>query len=264
MRSLGSAAVLLVTGCTFESSALLPGGPSPDGGGTDATADRAGPDGPPPSPFCDPTDNDLVACYTFEPPTSPNVLHDGSKYGNDGTTANVLYAGGHDGMAISMGTGSKVTVDDRSSLDPTNALTIEMWVNPSSVPATWSAARVGLCDKDTQYGIFIYAGGTVGCNTSVATVRSGVGLSTNSFTHVACVLDPAHSSLTLYMGGVPVAVAAAGDPLATSTSQLVIGADSPCTTSQCNDAYQGLIDDLRIYQVARTPGQICKDAGLCP
>jgi hypothetical protein len=45
------------------------------------------------------------------------------------------------------------------------------------------------------------------------------------------------------------------------TAGIVIGANSPCAAAPCADAFTGDIDLLRIWNRARTPAEICADAG---
>jgi hypothetical protein len=58
----------------------------------------------------------------------------------------------------------------------------------------------------------------------------------------------------LYVNGVQVAASSLSGPLASSTSPLEIGGDSIY-----GQYFQGLIDEVRVYNVARTPAQIQSD-----
>src|SRR5262249_21799098 len=80
----------------------------------------------------------LVAAYGFNE-GSGTLVGDASGSGNAGTVANGTWsASGKYGSALSFnGSSSLVTVPDAASLRLTTAMTIEAWVNPSSVTSVW-------------------------------------------------------------------------------------------------------------------------------
>src|SRR5262249_48032634 len=80
------------------------------------------------------TTGGLVAAYGFEEGTGTTTA-DSSGSGNTGTlTAATWSASGKFGKALSFnGTNAWVTVADANSLDLTNAMTIEAWVNPTAL-----------------------------------------------------------------------------------------------------------------------------------
>lgn len=208
-----------------------------------------------PRPFCDKADPDLVGCYRFEPDESPDQPHDDSKYGNNGTSAEIGYVTGVDGKAMSFGGSAYTHVPDSPSLDVSSALTLETWVKVHSMP---TPIRAGLFDDDGQYGLFVLASGAIRCSTAPAiadTLPSTVVLDT--WMHVACVYNGA--SMIVYVNGVKsVEVAGTGSIVTSSSAGCAIGMNSPS-----GDVLDGAMDDLRIFRVARTASQICKDAGKC-
>jgi hypothetical protein len=79
-----------------------------------------------------------VAAFAFNEGSGAVVL-DASGGGNDGTVAHATWtAAGKDGGALSFnGSSSRVTIPDSASLRLTGALTLEAWVNPTTVSNEW-------------------------------------------------------------------------------------------------------------------------------
>lgn len=207
-------------------------------------------------PFCDPTDPNLVGCYRFDVDVSAAQPHDDSKYANDGTSTSVGYVAGIEGKAMSFTPASSYThVPDSASLDVTSALTLETWALVRSLP---TPVRAGLFDDDGQYGLFILASGAIRCSSAPAIVDTPASTVTvGAWMHVACTYDGAF--VRVYVNGAQVAQGAATGLIgAASTVGVAIGMNSPS-----GDVLDGAMDDLRIFGVARTAAQICKDAGRC-
>ncbi len=80
----------------------------------------------------------LVAAYGFDEGSGTTVT-DASGNGNNGTVANTTWAAtGKFGKALSFnGTNALVTMPDTASLHLTSGMTLEAWVNPSTVNANW-------------------------------------------------------------------------------------------------------------------------------
>ena len=84
----------------------------------------------------------IVAAYGFEEGTGTTVA-DATGNGHSGTTANTDWSPtGRFGKALSFnGTNSRVNIPDDNGLDLTIGMTIEAWVNPSTLSA-WRAVVV--------------------------------------------------------------------------------------------------------------------------
>ena len=80
----------------------------------------------------------LVAAYGFDEGSGTTVA-DASGNGNTGTISNATWAAsGKYGKALQFnGTNALVTIPDAASLHLSTAMTLEAWVNPSTVTAAW-------------------------------------------------------------------------------------------------------------------------------
>jgi hypothetical protein len=254
MRS-GVVSVLVLAACGFHGSGAAPGdgqpphSAAPDApGNPDATTDAAAP------AFCDPADPHLMVCYEFE-----NDGHDGSMHHLDAMTTSAPFVPGHVGQAMQFGATSMARVNDSPVLD-ISTITIEAWIRPSQLPTT---GRAGIIDVDRQYGLFFYPGGMLSCTLSggPTVTAASTTLAANHWSHVACTYDRAMS--ILYVDGSVVGRATgSAAPSAAGTTGMSIASDNPSG----NDRLIGLIDQVRLFDVAHSAAQICADAGKasCP
>jgi len=227
------------------------GGTTPDGPPGDGPAGDTGGDGPTVAPFCDAANEPtLVGCWEFE-----NVLTDASGDGNDGTGTSVTFGTGKVGQGAVLAANSHIAVADSASMTPT-AITIEGWIKPTALPP--GGARMGILDNEGQYGFFLQPTG-LSCTVSIS-VSATVTIQPNQFTHVACTFDGTTGHI--YVDGSDVAMATGGSPLgAGSADGAALGGNSPS-----GDTMVGTLDQLRVWNVARTAKQICDAAGKlsCP
>lgn len=205
--------------------------------------------------LCDANDSSLVGCYRFESSTRPGK--DDSQYGNHATSTKVNLVSGYDDTSISLGTTSKVLVAKSPSLDVAY-VTVEMWVRVDAVPG---GTRGGLFDNDAQYGFFVQKSGVLWCSMTTDTgtnaAQTTAVVSLLVWTHVACTYDGA--KIQIFINGVEQASAPLTGALSTSGNKgSSIGANSPS-----GDNLVGLIDDLRIWNVAHSADQVCEAAHAC-
>ena len=198
----------------------------------------------------------LVAAYSFDEGTGTTVA-DASGNGNTGTVSNTSWtASGKYGSALVFnGTSALVTIPDAASLRLTSGMTLELWVNPSTVTSAWrdliykgndNYYLEATSDNSSRPAI----GGTFsGAN---ANLYGTAALAVNTWTHLAATYDGA--TLRLYVNGVQVSSVAQTGSLATSTNPLQIGGDSFFT-----QFFAGSLDEIRIYNVALTATQIQQD-----
>jgi hypothetical protein len=206
----------------------------------------------------------VVAAYNFDQ-GSGNVLTDVSGNGNNGTITNASWVNtGKYGGALSFsGTvNSLVTIADSPSLHLTSGMTLEAWIKPTSLSTTsgWIAplakGRLNATTTNTSYALNVAHGlGTtpsadvlVGTTDQVTTSSSAVPLSWNL---LAATYDG--SRLRLYLNGVQVGVTNIAGNIGNTTDPLRIGG------AGANEMFSGLIDNVRIYNVALSQAAIKSD-----
>jgi chitodextrinase len=222
---------------------------------TDA-ADNLGPYSTTASATTQATVSGLVAAYSFDEGAGTSVA-DASGTGNTGNVSNTTWttAGKYGGALSFNGTNALVTVADAASLDLTTGMTLEAWVNPSNVSRAWREViykgtnNYYLEATSNQNPAAPAGGGTIG-GSNVRTVGTSV-LPLNTWTHLAVTYDGAR--LRLYVNGVERSNRARTGNILTSTNPLRLGSNGS------GQYFQGLIDEVRIYSVARTAAQIQAD-----
>ena len=198
----------------------------------------------------------LVAAFGFDA-GSGTTIADASGAGNNGTASNTTWAtSGKYGRALSFnGSTSRVTIPDAASLHLTTAMTLEAWVNKSATNAGW---RDVVYKGDDNYYLSSSSspanrpagGGIIGG--SYGEVFGSTSLATNAWTHLAVTYDGA--SVQLYVNGSQVASIPKQGALSTSLNPLTIGSDP-----LYGQYFQGMIDEVRVYNVALSAAQIQLD-----
>jgi beta-glucanase (GH16 family) len=196
----------------------------------------------------------LVAAYGFNE-GSGTTTADASGNGNTGTISGATWTtSGRFGGALSFnGTSSWVTVPDSASLDLTTGMTVGAWVRPTAT----NGARVVLMKERTTSGLSYSVGIVDGVAASYIRTASDISTSggsvpVNTWTHLAATYDG--GTLRVYVNGVQTMSRAVTGALTTSTSPLRIGGDAPW-----GQYVSGLIDEVRVYNRARTASEIQSD-----
>jgi Concanavalin A-like lectin/glucanases superfamily/Carboxypeptidase regulatory-like domain/PQQ enzyme repeat len=217
---------------------------------------------PPPTPSPSPTTTPASSCV---PPPANMVAwwpgdgnpHDIQNGNNGALQGGTIYSAGRVGQAFRLdaSTNSGIIIPSSASLNPTDAITIDAWVNPSSFPNTGPA----IVRKDsngvgtTQYSLSVGDGLTVGvlsCNIGGSVAASGGSVPLNQWSHVACTYD--RQNIRVYINGVQVAFAADTQAIPTSAQNLAIGKEDRFTDRN----FDGLIDEVEIFNRALTAGEI--------
>ncbi len=184
----------------------------------------------------------LLACNTDSPVTP---LNDGMAFARKNPDVN---------FALAFDGNDFVEVPDAASLDVSNTFTIEAWIKPGNVNGSLQhvVSKWGLC-WDASYTLVVNAGklrsGIASCANGTQAVESNGTLVDGVWQHVAITLGA--GTLRLYIDGVlDKEYLNSQAPIATTTV-LSIGKESNYVRH-----FQGLIDDVRIWNVARTEDEI--------
>jgi parallel beta-helix repeat protein len=209
------------------------------------------PPDPDPGPTPDPIKVVEISC--------DNTVTDSSGQANHGTLTNgaTYSASGKYNSACSFdGTNDYVNVADSASLDITHGFTMGAWFFPTSAMTAFKAGLV------KNYVFYLYpssegacgAGGILtGYDTSgvQANACHATALTANTWTHLEVTYN--RTSIIIYRNGVPITSAAGSAFLPATTGAFQIGA------SEFGENFAGLIDEIRVYNYARTATEVLTD-----
>ncbi len=200
----------------------------------------------------------LVAAYGFNEGSGTTVT-DVSGNGNNGTISGATWVtSGMYGGALSFnGTNSWVTIPDTASLDLTTGMTVEAWVDPSSVSA---AGAIAVKERPGGLSYALYSSGAAnqppsGSINTGASNANAIGTSPlplNTWSYLATTYDG--TKLSLYVNGALVSTQAATGSIVEQGGVLRLGGDSVF-----GEYFNGLIDEVRVYNLALTASQIQTD-----
>jgi len=186
------------------------------------------------------------------------------------TAVAVTYTAGN-AVGFDSSSNSYITVPDSNSLDVTNALTFEAWIKPSAGGGEWAliaGKQLNPADANPWYSYRLLAAsansGEKGFPRKVAFqiapegsgetgVESSTVVQNDIWTHVAGVYDG--TSVKIYINGVLENLNPVTGDIQVSDLPLYIG-KAPWTNY---NNYNGLIDEVRVWNVARTAEQIGYD-----
>jgi chitodextrinase len=200
----------------------------------------------------------LVAAYGFEEAQGATAT-DASGNGNKGALVDAARtSSGAYGSGIRLrGSGVGVVVPDSSSLHLRGAGTLVAWVRPASMNDAWR--DVVYKGDDTYYlesssptrGAPA-AGGRFAASGHHTEAFAPGPLTPNAWAYLTLTYDG--SNLRLYVDGSEVASVPETQVLRSSTRPLQIGGDDIY-----GQYFEGTVDEVRIYDVARSPDQIRND-----
>jgi hypothetical protein len=200
----------------------------------------------------------LVAAYGFEAGSGATAA-DASGSGNVGKIVNATWVhSGAYGNALSFnGSNAAVIVPDSASLHLRHAMTLEAWVKPSAVSSVWrdvvyKGGDAYYLEATSPSGGFPAGGGVFNGGSGTDQAFGAAELPTDAWTYLALTFDG--SLLRLYVDGEQVASAAQSGTIASSSDPLQIGGDR-----SFGQYFEGLIDEVRVYDVALAPNEIRTD-----
>jgi hypothetical protein len=198
----------------------------------------------------------LVAAYAFDEGAGAAAA-DASSTGNGASVSGAAWTAGKYGGALSFdGVNDMVTVPDAASLDLTTEMTLEAWVRPAS-NSNWGT--VILKERGAGLAYSLYSTDGVNRPPSAYVYRTrdvralGTGtLALNTWSHLGGTYDGAN--LRLYVNGALASTTAVTGAMPATTNALRIGGNTVW-----GEYFNGLIDDVRVYNRALTIAEIQTD-----
>ena len=212
----------------------------------------------------------LVAAFSFNETTGTTAA-DSSVVRRNGAIRGASHVAGKFGNALSFdGVDDWVTITDttNSAIDLTKGMTIEAWVMPTWLDAWETVVMKERGAGNLSYALYGHDGfpdpfgfdtpagyirTTPVLETTDQAVRRTTPLPTNQWTHLATTYDG--TTMRLYVNGVQVASKPQTGNIAVANGALRIGGNA----SFAGEFYDGLIDEVRIYNRARSAAQITAD-----
>jgi hypothetical protein len=199
----------------------------------------------------------LIAAYGFEEGVGTSIA-DATGKSHTGTLSGATWsAAGKNGKALSFdGINDWVTIADAHDLDLTNRMTLEAWVRAASLSG-WNTVVMKEAAGKLVYALYANDNAPRPAVTmAIAGIdRSATGASAvplNAWTHLAATYDG--TTLRLYVNGVEALSRAQTGNMTASTNPLRIGGNGVW-----NEYFNGLVDDVRIYDRALTAAEIQAD-----
>ncbi len=206
----------------------------------------------------------LVASYAFE-----NDLKDSSANGYDGTAVGApTFAPGKTGSALKLnGTTDCVDLGNWPGFNFPGSFSLSVWANIGAWTSNWNHVMVGnrgesgigwqLRRRDSSRVVFTTRG--VGQDDEP---RSSKDAPLNEWVHIAAVYDNAANTKTLYINGVQDAfVATTPGKLAATTHNTYLGARANSANTGVEGRFTGMLDEVKIYDIALPPAEVLKLAG---
>jgi hypothetical protein len=204
-------------------------------------------------------DSTLVACYAFE-----HSVGDATPNNNDAVPVNVTYVPGKVGAAVHVDATTTLDIAANPSLAVTTMVTIEAWIDPDAFPVT---GRAVIFDRNSGLAMSITPASELLCGVEDSTqagytIQVTGGLAVGSWHHVACTYDS--TKLAAWIDGTLLFMAP--NALGINTVGLdgaEIGGNKPDASDGNPDRFVGAIDELRMWNRARSAAELCADAGTC-
>jgi hypothetical protein len=195
-----------------------------------------------------------VAYWKFDEGTG-SAVYDSTKNGNNGTITGATWVTGKAGTALSFDGNDYVSISDSVDLSSAN-ITVGAWVNPANTGNLGIAAKSNTCGGGLDNGwVFELMGGKLATwiyGVTPGWVSGDTVMPANQFSYVAFKYES--GVVTFYVNGkLDKVIAVTNTSLPDNAVPLLIGSQGAC------NLFNGIIDDFRIYNYARTDEQIRKD-----
>ncbi|TWU33853.1 LamG-like jellyroll fold domain-containing protein [Novipirellula artificiosorum] len=198
--------------------------------------------------------------------TAENTALDAEGRNNGLTVNGTSYAAGQVGQGFLFdGVDDGILLEDSSSLKLTRSLTIEAWVRADSLPSQHGMILFRGDDRGgvDPYQLYVNSDGTI--RFGISDENAGAGLKTDmplgEFVYLAGTLDDATGEMSLYLNGVLMSKGQTDvrpfrnlDP--SQNPGLGIGNHGGGSTSPHNFPFHGVIDELKIHDVALTSTEV--------
>jgi len=205
-----------------------------------------------------------VGYWPMDENTGTTTVNDRSGNGNTGTMNGSMtesdWVPGKFGSALDFdGSDDKVTISDSSSLDTNSSFTIESWVN-FSVSQNSYILEKGTTGTANYYLIYYSSGPSrLRCGFFGGAVFRDHDFNwtptLSRWYYIACAFDDSGNTVKVYVDGVELGSTAQTNSPDTNANELWLGRSSVNNS----DTINGKLDDVRIYNYARTSSQIIED-----
>ena len=203
----------------------------------------------------------LIGFWDFNEDLGTDV-YDSSGLNNNGTFqdgTNSWVVGKYgSGLQFTGNPDGRVLIPDSASLDLTDLFTIEAWVNPASaIPPSVVVSKYthpdpmifNLRTANNSSGVWEF-------DATQTNLLSTTPIQLNDWQHLAVTYDGA--KMKMYFNGNLESIMDATGSLNVDDNPVFIGGQN-CGTSNCRDPFNGVIDEVRIYNTALTQDEILRD-----
>lgn len=156
------------------------------------------------------------------------------------------------------GVNDKVGINDASVLNPTDEMTVEVWINADQWKSSiWAGTVIGkqATNPDRGYALTVGEGGkaefTVAIGNQWVTAKSPAVMGINAWYHIAGVFDG--TAVKLYINGMLQSTNQALGNINPANGTTLFLCDNPTWTGR---NFDGKVDEVRIWNVARTEQEI--------
>jgi hypothetical protein len=162
------------------------------------------------------------------------------------------------------GTNTTFQVADTAALDISNAITMEAWVKPMGIN---NSTNYMVMNKETSYELWIVNGywnfALNGTSSGWTGINTGIAALVDQWQHIAVVREASKNAVAVYFNGVftdtETADSAGTGNLYNSNQPFQIGSRSGTAGSGFSTYFKGEIDEVRLFNVARSADEIASD-----